>query len=322
MRKWWWWWLPGWHKQWKLEGRRVKALSDIAGERLYVELMAQRPRRVDDAIDKELLDKVLKRLTELEESAKRAAQTDDLEDLIDDAGLQAVFAGYICPATEIQDEGNLVIDQIEGWGVPKAAINKLRDSLAPRLAATDLHDARSALYTLFAERESWGDYIDEYEDRMQRYTRVLFVATMVLLLLAVLALHYAYRFSPLLLFGLLFPGAAGSSVSVMAKMPALDVSLAGGLEAYGRRVLSRIAIGVVASLVGCALLAWGLFPVSIQNQTFTDALNACTVSPAPPGAGIKTLVVLGVAMLLGFSERTLTSFEQRVFGDSNKSQKG
>jgi hypothetical protein len=65
----------------------------------------------------------------------------------------------------------------------------------------------------------------------------------------------------------------------MAKMPMLDVSLSGELEAYGRRILSRIGVGVIGSLIGCALLAWGLFPISIQNQTFADVLNACTAFP-------------------------------------------
>jgi hypothetical protein len=36
MRKWWWWWLPGWHRKWKLEKRRIEALSSIVGERLFV----------------------------------------------------------------------------------------------------------------------------------------------------------------------------------------------------------------------------------------------------------------------------------------------
>jgi hypothetical protein len=95
----------------------------------------------------------------------------------------------------------------------------------------------------------------------------------------------------LLLFGLLCAGAAGSCVSVMAKMPALDVSLSGELDAYGRRILSRIGVGVVASLIGSASLAW--LPLSVQNQTFADGLNACATSSAP---GNKTLIVLGVTL--------------------------
>jgi hypothetical protein len=146
---------------------------------------------------------------------------------------------------------------------------------------------------------------------MRRYTWWLFGATIILPPLAVLAFHFAFWFSPLLFFGLLCAGVAGSCVSVMAKMPALDVSLSAELDAYGRRILTRIGIGGVASLIGCAFLGW--FPISIQNQTFADALNACATSPTT-STGIKTLLLLGVPMLLGFSERTLTSFEQRVFG--------
>ena len=148
---------------------------------------------------------------------------------------------------------------------------------------------------------------------MRGYTRWLFGAVMILPLLAIFVFHFAFLFSPLMFFGLLCAGAAGSCVSVMAKLPALDVSLSSELEAYGRRIMTRIGIGVVASLIGCAFLGW--FPISVQNQTFADALNACTTSSATC-AGIKSLTLLGVPMLLGFSERTLTSFEQRVFGSS------
>ena len=318
MRKWWWWWVPGCHKKWKLEKRRVEALSSIVGERLFVEVMVQRPRAPNDTLDAALLDKVLQQLTDIHAKAERAIHKDDLDDSVDDAELQGVFAGYLCPATEIQDEGLSVIDQIEGWGIPKTAIKKLRDGPAKKLAASNPMEARSALYALFGERVAWDDYIDEYEERMRLYTHWLFGAIIVLTIAAVFALHYAFWFSPLLLFGLLFAGAAGSCVSVMSKMPALDVSLAGELDAYGRRISSRVGTGLVASLIGCASLAW--IPLSIQKQTFADAIDACTTAPCnTPTAvctGLKLLILLGVPMLLGFSERTLMSFEQRVFGNS------
>jgi hypothetical protein len=324
VNKWWWWWLPGWHKKWKLEKGRVEAISSIVGDRLHVELMAQRPRKSDDALNGALLDELLKRLREIEESAKNATHSRELDDLIEDGESQGLFAAYLCPVIEIQDEGTLAIELIEGWGVPKASIKKLRDAFAKKLekAASNPEEARGALYAIFAEQDAWSDYTDEYEDSMHRFTWWLFGATVLLLLGSITALHFSFWFSPLLLLGLLFAGAAGSSVSVLGKMPALDVSLSGELNAYGRRVLTRIVVGVVGSLIGCAFLAWGVFPISIQAQTFTDALNACTVYPVASGAALKTLIVLGVAMLLGFSERTLTSFEQRVFGSAQKSRKG
>ena len=312
MPEWWSWWLPGWYKKWRLENRRIKALSEITGERLAVELMAQRPRSADDTIDAALLDKVLKRITEIEASAKQAAHIDDLEDLSDDAELQGQFRAYLCPVIEIDHEAELVFGLLDEWRVPEKVIKNLRDLLGKKLKnPDDPQAARSALRTLFEESDSWADYTDDYEDTMLRYTWWLFGATIILLLLAVFAFRFAFWFSPLLFFGLLCAGAVGSCVSVMAKMPALNIALSAELDAYGRRVLTRIGIGVVASLIGCAGLAW--FPISIQNQTFADALNACVTSPATC-TGVKGLLLLGVPMLLGFSERTLTSFEHRVFG--------
>lgn len=97
----------------------------------------------------------------------------------------------------------------------------------------------------------------------------------------------------------------------------MDVSLSNELDAYDRRVLSRIGIGVIASLIGSGLLAW--LPVSVQNQTLADALNACAAGRA---TAITVLTVEAFAGILGFSERAVTFIEQRLFGDSNKLQKG
>lgn len=96
----------------------------------------------------------------------------------------------------------------------------------------------------------------------------------------------------------------------MAKMPLLEVGLSGELEAYGRRIFGRIGVGVIASLIGSGFLGWGLLSISIQNQTFADALNAC-VCPTPSCTALKTtLILLAVPMLFGFSERALASFER------------
>jgi hypothetical protein len=86
--------------------------------------------------------------------------------------------------------------------------------------------------------------------------------------------------------GTILCGADGSSVSVLGKMPVLDVSLSGELNAYGRRLLTRIVVCVPASLIGCALLAW-VCSLS-QSKPYTDALNGCTVYPAANGAVLKT----------------------------------
>ncbi|HVM93881.1 MAG TPA: hypothetical protein VMT67_13755 [Terriglobales bacterium] len=301
------------NKQEKLEQRRIEALSEIVGSRLEVERMAQRPRRPDDSLNVALFQAVAKKLSEIEESAKKATNVNDLNDFIEDAEAQEQFSAYLCPASEVQDEGNLTFDLIEVWGVPKSETKKLRDNLARKLESKDADEARSALFQLFGEESEWDDYIDGYEERMNGLAWKLFAAIIALPLAAAFAIHFTYRFSPLLFFGLFCASVAGACASIMAKMPPLDLSLSGELSAYRRRIFSRIGVGVVASLIGCALLAWGFFPISIQGQTFADDLKATSTTTC---TGVTTLVLIGIPMLFGFSERTLTSFEQRVFGNS------
>ncbi len=324
MRKWWWWWLPGWHRTWKLEKRREEALSFIEGERLAVERMAQRPRSADDAPDSMLLDKVRTRLAEIKDKAEKSARTDDLDDLMDDAEKQGQFRGYLCPREEIWVEGSLAIALMEEWGVPKTAVASLRNLVDKPLKGReeDPQAARSALRAIFEERDSWSDYTSDYEDEMKRFTKWLFWLTIVLLLLAILTLRFPLTIS----LGLLLAGAAGSCVSVMAKMPVLEVSLSGELDSYERRILSRIGVGIIASLIGCGLLAWGLISISIQGQTFASILEACSTPCATSlpmsCTTLRTLILLAVPALFGFSERALTWFEQRVFGKSSKFRRG
>jgi len=81
--------------------------------------MAQRPRKTDGPQNDALLSTVLKQIDDIEEKARNAAHPDELEDLKADDVLQGLFAAFFCPVDDIQDEGTLVIDNLEGWGIPK-----------------------------------------------------------------------------------------------------------------------------------------------------------------------------------------------------------
>ena len=275
----------------------------------------QRAQVAGDTPDDTLVRNVLERLAEIEQRANQEKDIDELDELEKDANQQGQLRAYICPSAEITDEGNLSIDLIEEWTVPKTVITKLRGSLGEKLkrADTDPDVARGALRAIFEQHNSWDHYVDEYDEKMLRYTLWMFWASALLLLLSIAVFSFSSYFRPLFFVGLLFAGGTGSCVSVMAKMPELEVGPSGELEALLRRIFSRIGVGVIASLIGCALLGWGLFPVSFQGQTFADMLKVCTASPATSCTGIETLILLCVPMLFGFSERALTSFE-RQFG--------
>jgi hypothetical protein len=95
---------------------------------------------------------------------------------------------------------------------------------------------------------------------------------------------------------------------------ALEASLKGEIDAYLRRVYSRIGLGLVGSVVGCGLLGWGFIPIKIDNVGFSDALKVCASSSSCEAIA-KGLTVIAVGMLLGFSERALSTFEPRFIGE-------
>ncbi len=204
------------------------------------------------------------RLEEDERKAVQATTIDELEDLVDDAKSQGQLRAYACQPLEVLDEGTLAIDLMEEWGVPADTITNLRGSLGRKLRDKDNAIAHGALQKIFEESDSWSDYIDEYSRTMKRFARLLGVATLLLLPLAIVLLHIP----SLVLVGILLAGAVGGCVSVIRKMPGGMATPSKELEAYERLILGRTITGAIASVVGCAFLAWGLLPLSIQNQTF------------------------------------------------------
>jgi len=297
----------------KLEKRRVEVLSTIAGEQIHVELMASRPRGTDDPIDTNLRVKIEEKLKAIEDAAKEATTASLLDDLSDDAELWGAYRGYLCPKGEVLREGELALSILSEWGIPKSITDPLRKTLGEDLKK-DAPVARAALHQILEEKDDWSAYTNKYESTMEGYARWLFGGSIVLPIAALLCLYWTCRFLPLLEFGLLCAGVAGSCVSVMARMPEFEVRLSNELDAYLRRIWLRIGIGVAATVIGCAFLAWGLIPISVQGQTFVSVLSFCTGSHPTI---FNLLILTGVPMLFGFSERALIWAEHRLFEDSS-----
>ena len=95
----------------KLEKKREDALSSITGERVNIELMAQRARPADDPLDLDLLQTVLTNITAIESAARNANSVTELDDLMADGESQGIASAYFCPANELRDEGNRAIGQ-------------------------------------------------------------------------------------------------------------------------------------------------------------------------------------------------------------------
>jgi hypothetical protein len=116
--------------------------------------MAQRQRAADEHVDETLLEEVLKKLNDIYDAAKITTDIDELDDLTDDADLQGLFAAYLCPVAEIKIEGDLVLDQIDGWGIPQFSTQTARQlwqeaSKKLTVSPPPIQEVRGALYALF-----------------------------------------------------------------------------------------------------------------------------------------------------------------------------
>lgn len=296
----------------KIEKLRKATLGQIHEQQQEIEEMAQRAAACGEQVDETLLAKVRSKLAEISQRAMSPAITVmELEELDQDAAYQGQFSAYLCPQREIANEGSLCLDEFEEWNVPKVVIARLRTLLGTKIleAEKDPAGARSALRALFEEYDSWDDYTSDYERTMERIALALLVGIVMTLPAAILLATRSLFFPA----SILLAGLAGSFMSILSRMPAIEVGYAGELISYLRRVVVRIAVGIGAALIGSALLAWGVLPVAIHGISYTDVVFACTRSPASCN-GVQLLVFLGIPVMFGFSERALASFESKIWG--------
>jgi len=115
----------------------------------------------------ELMTEALTRLMALDERAKNTTNIDDFDDIDDEAEEWGTFRAYICPPTEIEHEGNISVNLMEEWGVPRSRVDWMRNSLGSKLTDANVQAARSALKIILMEENSWADYTNGYEDTMK-----------------------------------------------------------------------------------------------------------------------------------------------------------
>jgi len=161
---------------------------------------------------------------------------------------------YICPPKEIADEGSLRIDVMAEWGLPRATIDQLRQSLGLKIKSDDVATARSALRAIFEESDSWSSYFEDYHESMWRYTWWLFGAIVLFTPAAILLIHRPQ----LMLYALFLAGGVGSCASVISKVPVPELRFSSEFQGYLPRILGRIGAGTVVSLVASAIIGWGI----------------------------------------------------------------
>jgi hypothetical protein len=310
--------------------RRGSTLSEIRDCRAEFDEAVVAANAVNSPYSASLVTDVLARFAALDQAVASAKTKSDLETLRDQGAALARLRAYVCPPGEVLIRGQTALNTIQGWGVSKDELEALRAQVIPQLEhTTNAEAARGALLVVLEEYDSWSDHIDDYNDDMRRVAYAL-ATSIVALLAAAIWLVPSGRVT----WGLLAAGACGALVSVMSRLPTLQIF--GDSAPYKRTVWRRACTGLAASVIGIGLLVSGTLPFSFRDAgSLPDMIEACAnpatkqvpalettaaraeeSSKSVDGTGCKTrfvFILIAVVMLFGLSERALTSIEDRVF---------
>jgi hypothetical protein len=244
----------------------------------------------------------------------------------------------VMPVAEMRATARARLSEMQEWGIPAASLQDVTQ-IVTSMQAADWKPDPYQIRRVDNEYDYWDEYTDWYFNRMTWFSVGLFVPTVLALVLSFVAFRYLGLF-----WGFLAAGIAGTGASILLKLPPMSVY--GNVAPLGSQVFVRYAAGLVGVMVGAGFLALGLFTIKLPGEkdlttiieSYDQALSATAASaphskakrigPDTPlngdntaknlsdaGAGnLPILILMSLALLLGFSERSLASFETRFFG--------
>lgn len=291
---------------------REAQLAEMRGYRATYVSVVEKARALKDAPDEALVKRALDIFDNLEEEFLAATTDEARKNIVERAEEVEQSRAYIQPESELVVEANTLAADMTDWGVPEPMLQSIeRDLLSIiKLPAdkTRLAEKRSALNKLYQCYDAWSDHVTTYE---RWATRTAWVLGCLLVAGAVGCIIAIAEKKPLHAFTV--AGFTGALLSVLGKFPPM---LGWGQWAsYTPRMLGRITTGIVTTLAGGALLA--LDVIRIGEKRFVDLFAE---KPAPETRYMLLLVGLGI--VFGFSERALVQFQDMVFKQNVGDKKG
>jgi len=165
---------------------------------------------------------------------------------------------------------------------------------------------RAVFEDLLDDGQYWNKYIDWYVDWRRQITIVLAVITVVAFLGS-----GALLWLEQIVLGFVVAGIAGTGVSILGRLPQLTVY--GEVALLGSRVLARYVAGLVGTVVVYGFLVSGILTISAGQ--ITTRLEGTSGGGDWPSLA----VIMAIGILSGFSERSLTSFEEMLFAQHGES---
>jgi hypothetical protein len=332
------------------EGAQKNALTEIQNNKATFIEAERQASAAKCSYDSSLAKAVMDDFGEIEKSVLNAAG-EELDTLISRSQDLKNMRAYLLPRHEIEAQGKYVIAELREWSVPQSVLKSIEDDFLNALQKGDLNAARAALYNIFDSSDYWNMYIDWFTGFMRYIASILMGLMLLSLAGAFICILHGFA-TP----GFILAGACGALVSVISKLPPLVPY--GETAGYIVRIIGRVAVGIAACVIGYGLLASGILTVGLPDKsTLADLINGNTVEsragmsgnlqkanvvaapapaqntnlastadsskncPQPGGTTRDALILIAIAMLFGFSERSLSSFENKIFPGSEESKK-
>jgi hypothetical protein len=213
---------------------------------------------------------------------------------------------YVLPEEELALEAESLLSEMRDWGVPPSVLEELTKR-ATKVSGPNPVLARAALNKLLEDYDYWDWYSDWYVKQVS-----LTALSLGLGAIATLFLSLALSLNGHHLFAVPVAATSGAAISILGKLPPMTVY--GNAASIYMRVSARLSSGILASCVGLWLFTSGIINITLGDTSLKDIATACinTQTPAQGTTCRSTdfLLLLTLAVLLGFSERALSSYEK------------
>jgi hypothetical protein len=288
-----------------MAGNRDKQASEaVADVREYFDRAVLRSAFAGaPAADPAIQALVAETRAEFDRLAAKIPEAEDRAGLVESAEALARMRAYVLPIEEVRHEAASVHSDMADWGVPRDVLERIADHVEETRTGAPAA-ARAALYQLYAQADYWDGYVDWWNDQLKLAAWIGAPLTLVTLVAAFLCLG-----NGLVLPGFVVAGATGAGLSVLLRLPRLAVY--GKLSDFWIRATRRYLSGTLAAVLGMALLQTGIFVVPLAGGgDVTKVVAECAAGCAVPGQ----VLLFGIALALGFSERVISSFTESLVG--------
>ena len=223
---------------------------------------------------------------------------------------------YVSPIHDLKIEAAEELEELSSWGVPEESLALIKKWVA-KLDEKEVAEAEKRLIMLQLIEDY--DFWDVYVDWVVKVTTVMHGVSFSLVVLGLVLSLVLLRNSPVI--GFIMAGVSGAAISVLLKIP--QVILYKDVWTLVAKFISRIATGAIVSVVGLSLLSSKIINLVLEvgEKKITIAELVCCPNDANCPA-LGQIILIGIGVLFGFSERLLSSLESTLLGKLSFTERG